>query len=218
MRERWQTNGSKTPYRFRPLYGSLAQYGCDPRFESRFHKNCVAYHFRRDLDMTFGFCPAKEKSRESGGSFFYRYLSDRGSARRSYFAECLSAAMRLLMWFASRLSWRWSCLVRWPLSFAMSRFSLVLQALFAALEMSGLSGRQLTVLYSVCDPVLLICFAAVDLVHARMLRIHLIRACTGRVLSLSRSRSGDHQTSYYQGEQRERDFVCHAKLNPRSDV
>jgi hypothetical protein len=124
MRERWQTNGSKTPYRFRPLYGSLAQYGCDPRFESRFHKNCVAYHFRRDLDMTFGFCPAKEKSRESGGSFFYRYLSDRGSARRSYFAEGLSAAMRLLMWFASRLSWRWSCLVRWPLSFAMSRFSL----------------------------------------------------------------------------------------------
>jgi hypothetical protein len=217
MRERWQTNGSKTPYRFRPLYGSLAQYGCDPRFESRFHKNCVAYHFRRDLDMTFGFCPAKEKSRESGGSFFYRYLSDRGSAPQllcrvlvggNAFAHVVRFAIELALVLLGQMA----VVLRHVALF------IVLQALFAALEMSGLSGRQLTVLYSVCDPVLLICFAAVDLVHARMLRIHLIRACTGRVLSLSRSRSGDHQTSYYQGEQRERDFVCHAKLNPRSDV
>jgi hypothetical protein len=128
MRERWQKRMGARPLtdsgHYTGVWRTPAQYGCDPRFESRFHKNCVAYHFRGDLDMTFGFCPAKEKSRESGGSFFYRYLSDRGSARRSYFAECLSAAMRLLMWFASRLSWRWSCLVRWPLSFAMSRFSL----------------------------------------------------------------------------------------------
>ena len=94
----------------------------------------------------------------------------------------------------------------------------VLQALFAMFETSGLSGRQLTILDSVGDAILLIRFAAVDLIHARMSRIHLIRARAGRVLGLSRSRSGNHQTSYCQGEQRVRDFVCHARLNPFSQA
>ena len=68
---------------------------------------------------------------------------------------------------------------------------LVLNALFALFQMRGLSRRQLAVLYAVRDALLLVGFAAIDLVHARMAGIDLPR--TG--LRLCGSGPNKHQTT-----------------------
>ena len=68
---------------------------------------------------------------------------------------------------------------------------LVLNALFAPFQMRSLSRRQLTVLYAVRNAILLVGFAAIDLVHARMARIDLSR--TG--LRLCSSGPNKHQTT-----------------------
>ncbi len=67
-------------------------------------------------------------------------------------------------------------------------FFVVLQALLAVLQAGGLSRLQLSVLNSVGDPILLIGFASVDLIHARMAGVDLARTGAGRVaLRLSSS-------------------------------
>src|SRR5271165_1154341 len=65
------------------------------------------------------------------------------------------------------------------------RLFVVLQALFAALQVRGLSRRQLVVLHAIGDAVLLVLFPLVDLVDARMAGIDLARTGAGSVLRLS---------------------------------
>jgi hypothetical protein len=59
----------------------------------------------------------------------------------------------------------------------------VLEALFAFFKAGRLSRRQLVVLDAICDPVLLIRLALINLIHARMAGIDLARA--GRSVGVS---------------------------------
>lgn len=79
----------------------------------------------------------------------------------------------------------------------------ILQPLFAALEAGGLSGRQLSVLHAIGDPILLIGLASIDLIHARVPGINLTSAGAGSVagLGLSSGGSDNHQTTHCQGEE-----------------
>ena len=76
----------------------------------------------------------------------------------------------------------------------------VLQPLLASFEVSRLSRRQSSTLYTVGDPVLLVLFPPVDLIDARVPRIILPRTCAGSVavLGLSSSRSHNDQTAHCQ--------------------
>lgn len=69
----------------------------------------------------------------------------------------------------------------------------VLQTLFAALEMGSLSGRQFIVFHAIGDAILLVLFAPIDLIDAGMAGIDLSRTGARSVagLSLSSSRSDD---------------------------
>ena len=55
-------------------------------------------------------------------------------------------------------------------------FLVVLQALLAALETSGLSGPELPILHAVRDAVLLPRFTPIHLIHSRMTWINVARA------------------------------------------
>lgn len=57
------------------------------------------------------------------------------------------------------------------------------QTLFASFQAAGFAGRKLSALDAVCNPLLLIGFATIDLVDARVPRIDLSRT---RVAGLSR--------------------------------
>src|SRR5579862_5640650 len=70
----------------------------------------------------------------------------------------------------------------------------ILNLLFAVFQTRSLSGRERAILNAIGDAVLLIGFAAIDLVHARMARIDLSR--TG--LRLSRGGANEHQTTHCQ--------------------
>jgi len=73
----------------------------------------------------------------------------------------------------------------------------VLQALFAAFEARRLSRLELAVLYAIGNAVLLVRFALIDLIDARMAGIDLSSAGARSVagLGLSRGRSDQHQTA-----------------------
>ena len=68
-------------------------------------------------------------------------------------------------------------------------FLIFLQALFTAFQTTGFTRRELPILYAIGDTLLLIGFAVIDLVHARMSGIDSPRSGSGcfAVLSLSRS-------------------------------
>ena len=68
-------------------------------------------------------------------------------------------------------------------------FLISLQASFTAFETAGFTRRELLVLYAIADTPLLIGFAAIDLVYARMSGINPPRSGSGcfAVLGLSRS-------------------------------
>src|SRR5579864_6501346 len=70
----------------------------------------------------------------------------------------------------------------------------ILNALFAFFQTRSLSGRQLAIFYAIGDAVLLVGFAAIHLVDARMTRIDLSR--TG--LRLSSGGANKHQTTHCQ--------------------
>jgi len=95
---------------------------------------------------------------------------------------------------------------------------IVLQALLAAFEVGGLTRSEFAVLDPVRDAVLLIGFAAVDLVDTRVPGIDLAGTGSGSIgLGLSKGRSNDHQTADSHCEQRRLDHV-HARVNPRGEV
>jgi len=71
-------------------------------------------------------------------------------------------------------------------------FLLVLDVLFAILQMRSLTGRERAVLYAVGDAILLIRLAAIDFVDAGMTRIDLTRPRAGRVAILSLSSGGSN--------------------------
>ena len=71
---------------------------------------------------------------------------------------------------------------------------LVLNALFALFQMRSLFWRELAILGAIRDALLLIGFAAVHLVYARMTRIDLSRTS----LRLSRGGANKHQTTHCQ--------------------
>lgn len=71
---------------------------------------------------------------------------------------------------------------------------LMLNALFALLQMCSLFWRELAIFDAVGDALLLIRFAAVNFVHARMTRIDLSRTS----LRLSRGGANKHQTTHCQ--------------------
>jgi len=71
---------------------------------------------------------------------------------------------------------------------------LMLNALFALFQMRSLFWRELATLGAIRDALLLIRFAAVNFVHARMTRIDLSRTC----LRLSRGGANKHQTTHCQ--------------------
>ena len=73
-------------------------------------------------------------------------------------------------------------------------FLLVLNALFALFQMRSLFWRELASLGAIRDALLLIGFAAIDLIDARMTRIDLSRTS----LWLSRGGANKHQTTYCQ--------------------
>lgn len=64
-----------------------------------------------------------------------------------------------------------------------------LQAFFTAFQTTGFPRRELPILYAIPDTPLLVGFAAIDLVHARMSGIDPPRSGSGCVAVLSLSRS-----------------------------
>ena len=77
---------------------------------------------------------------------------------------------------------------------------LVLDMLFAVFPARCLSRRHGAVFFAVRDAVLLVRLATIDFIHARMSRIDLPRSRAGcvAVLGLSRSSTGEHQTTHCQ--------------------
>ncbi len=74
---------------------------------------------------------------------------------------------------------------------------LILDVLFAILQMSSLSGCELVVLHAIRDAILLVLLASVNLVDARMTGIDSSRTCT---LGLSRGEADCHETARCQDE------------------
>lgn len=70
-----------------------------------------------------------------------------------------------------------------------------LKPLFAAFQPLGFSGRELPALYAVGDPVLLLLFALIDLVHARVTGINIARSRTSSIVLLRSSGSDKHQAT-----------------------
>jgi hypothetical protein len=95
-------------------------------------------------------------------------------------------------------------------------FLIVLEALFAAFETCGLSGREFSVLDAVGNAPLLVGLTAVDLIDSGMTGIDLSRAGAGSVvvLGLSGGGSDNHQAASRHDEKRVREFVCHTRENP----
>lgn len=73
---------------------------------------------------------------------------------------------------------------------------IILQALFTALQPGSLPGRELAILYAIGNAILLVCFAAVDLIHTRMAGIDLASSGAGSILSSRSGRSDNHQTTH----------------------
>jgi len=95
---------------------------------------------------------------------------------------------------------------------------IVLQTLLAPFETRGLSRRQFVVLHAVGDAVLLVLFALIDLVDARMSGIYLACAGPGSVVLLGSGGSKEHQTTHCKDCQRLHDFIGHVRVNPREEV
>ena len=72
---------------------------------------------------------------------------------------------------------------------------IVLQALFATLEPARFSRSELTALDAVADPILLVLFALVNLVHPRMTRIDDPWTRSRSIVLLCNRRSDKHQTT-----------------------
>ena len=72
---------------------------------------------------------------------------------------------------------------------------IILQALFAAFQPSRFSRRELAALYAVANPVLLVLFALIDLIHARMTRIDIAGSGASSVVLLRSSGSDIHQAT-----------------------
>ena len=85
----------------------------------------------------------------------------------------------------------------------------ILQALLALFEMRGLSGLQLAILNSIGDSILLIRFAAIDLVDARMTGIDLPGSGARSVGLLRSGGTDEHQTTHCKDCERLCDFVGH---------
>ena len=71
----------------------------------------------------------------------------------------------------------------------------VLEALFAAFQPPRLSGRELAALYAVADPVLLVLFALIDLIYARMTGIDIAGSGASGIVLLCSSGSDIHQAT-----------------------
>src|SRR5215469_16238099 len=94
----------------------------------------------------------------------------------------------------------------------------VLQPLSTVLEAGSLSRRQLVVLDAIRDPALLIRFALMDLIHARMAGTDLAERAP-EVLELWAEADPIHnRATRRQDEQGRRNFGCHAMLNPCGGV
>ena len=78
------------------------------------------------------------------------------------------------------------------------RFFLIFDMVLSVFQVSGLAGRKRTVLHAVGDAILLVGFAAIHFIDARMARINLSRSRAGCVLGLSSGGSNKHQTTHCQ--------------------
>jgi hypothetical protein len=155
---------------------------------------------------------AKEKSRKNCGSLFYLNLER--ERERLLIVLVLVDLVAHVVGFAIQLS----LILFGQVAVVLSHVFLfvVLQALLAFLQMSGLSGRELSVLHAVGDPILLVLFALIDLVDARMVGIIHARACTGGV-GLCSGGPDKHQSTHREDYERLRDFG-HANVNPHDAV
>jgi hypothetical protein len=95
----------------------------------------------------------------------------------------------------------------------------ILQALLASFQVGRLARCQLILLHSIGDSILLVLFALIDLIHARMAGIDYTGSGAGSVvLGLSSSGSDGNETAHCQDEQGLPDCFGHTKVNPRLAV
>ena len=175
-------------------------------------KNSVAYHFWRQFERKREFCPQKKKAAENGGS---RPL-------RTWKSELLCGVLILVDLIAHVVGF----FIELPLVllcevavvFRHVSLFVILQALFALFEIGGLSRRQLAVLHTVGDAVLLVGFATVDLVDTRMAGIDLVGASAGSVGLLCSGGTEEHQATHCKDHERLAEVVVHARVNPRREV
>ena len=93
----------------------------------------------------------------------------------------------------------------------------ILQALLTTFQARGLSRSKLAILYAVGDAVLLVGFALINLVDARMAGIDLASTSTGSVVLLRSGGPEQHQPTHCKDCERLADCV-HERVNPRREV
>ena len=208
----------KSPCRLGSLYRDESIRGFERallatcEWKRRTQKNCVAYHFWRQFERKREFCPQKKKAAENGGS---RPL-------RTWESELLCGVLILIDAIAHAIGFAVElpliCLGQMAIVRSHVSFFVVLQALFALFEVGSLSGRQLAVLYTVGDAVLLVSFATVDLVDTWMAGIELVRTSAGSVGLLRSGGTEEHQATHCKDHERLAKVVVHARVNPRGEV
>src|ERR1051326_2677957 len=121
-------------------------------------ENCVAYHFPRNLDTNFVFCPEKKKAANAALSFTcperWENVLLSVLVLRDALAHVVSFTVKLALIFLGEMA----------VVFGHIFLFVMQQALFTLFEMCGLLGRQLTALCAIRNAGLLTGFAAVDLV------------------------------------------------------
>src|SRR5579863_2855616 len=168
---------------------SLLAHGAAPR------QNCVAYHFPRCFGQP-GIFRSEKRKKPQGKRLSLLPFADLGSSMAELLARVLVGINALAHMVGFMIELALVVLREMAIILSHIAFFVILQALFAALQMGSLAGREFVVLHAVGDAILLVGFTAVDLIHARMAGIDLARPGAGRVLSLRSGRSDNHQTTH----------------------
>jgi hypothetical protein len=164
------------------------------RFPRSFHdpdKNCVAYHFRPWFGHVSRPFSRKEKSRECCGSLLYGSKLEPLVRLRVVLVlvDTLAHVIRFAIEMALVLLGQMAVVLRHVFLF------IVLQALFTALQAPGFSRSKLATLNAVGNAILLVLFALIHLIDARMTRIDLAGSGARGVVLLRSSGSDKHQAT-----------------------
>ena len=152
-------------------------------------QNCVAYHFPQGFGHRRTIVRKKKKAAKTAALSLAGLKPLVGLCVVLVFVDALAHVVGFVIELALILRSEVTIVLRHIFLFV------ILQPLFAAFQTPRFARRELAALYAVRDPVLLVLFALVDLIHARMTRVDIAGSGTSGVVLLCSSGSDIHQAT-----------------------